>query len=133
MNAFLFFKNKKNDLQSSFNYWLNEILMNEQPSEDIIAYNFGIYEVKNGSQIYLAGFKEYNPEDEDWATGLGDFQPKNQIFKKLIKDKNWELIQKKVVELINNFLQTSAYENSFLSKAIAITTGFDDGNLIKLK
>lgn len=133
MNAFLFFKNKKNDLQSSFNQWLREVLTNEQPSEDIIAYNFGIFEVKNGSQVYLAGFKHYDPEDGDWAVGLGDFQPKNQVFNEIIKDKDWELILEKAVELINNFLETSDYENSFLSKAKVITTGFDDGNLIKIK
>lgn len=137
MNSiFSFWRNKRQDSQTLFNNWLTKIIQNETPDSSIIAVNIGIFETKKGFQLYFAGFKDYDKDNDDWATGFGDFSPKDKYL--LLdsfdfKGQDWEIILNKVVDLTKNFLKTDLYKNSFLEKTIAITTGFDDGELLKIK
>ena len=80
---FSFGKNKEQqDSQTLFNNWISKIIKNESPDSSIIAINFGIFESENGYQLYLAGFKVYDKDNDDWASGLGDFSPKDKYFQK---------------------------------------------------
>jgi hypothetical protein len=47
-----------------------------------------------------------------------------------LNDSDWKYVQDYSVELISNHLKLN---DSFLSKIENITTGFDDGNLTRLK
>jgi hypothetical protein len=135
MTSFFSF-GKSNDIQTQFNNWINKIINNDSPDSSIIAINFGIFESEKGYKVYLAGFENYDKDGDDWATGLGDFSPKDlyfQIPEKEYKDSDWQAILDKVVDLINKFMSTDFYKDSFLDKAIVISTGFDDGDLIKIK
>jgi len=134
---FSFGKNKeKQDSQTLFNNWIFKIIKSESPDSSIIAINFGIFESEKGFQLYLAGFKDYDKDNDDWATGLGDFSPNDKYFKLPDNDfegLKWDSAQIKVVDLIRGFLTTDLYKGSFLEKVIAITTGFDDGDLMRIK
>jgi hypothetical protein len=134
---FSFGKSKERlDCQTLFNDWLIKIIKTESPDSSIIAINFGIFESDKGFQLYLAGFKDYDKDNDDWATGLGDFSPKDKYLKlpdNDFKGLEWDSAQTKVTDLIKGFMSTDSYEGTFLDKAIAITTGFDDGDLMKIK
>lgn len=137
MNSFFSFrKNKKLDSQTLFNNWIAKIIQNETPDSSIIAVNIGIFESDKGFQLYFAGFKDYDIDNDDWATGLGDFSPRDKYLlldSSEFKGLNWDIAQNKVIDLTNNFLKTDLYKDSFLEKLIAITVGFDDGDLVKIK
>ena len=134
---FSFFKHqRKNNLtQDLFNEWLKLILQTEQPNSKIIAYNFGIFESPNGYKLYFAGFESYEKDNDDWAVGLGDFTPRNNYFdlpNHEFKNLEWESVLDRVVALIKTFMSTKDFENSFLKNSVAITSGFDDGELIRI-
>jgi hypothetical protein len=134
---FSFGKSKgKLDRQILFNDWLIKIIKTESPDSSIIAINLGIFESDKGFQLYLAGFKDYDNDNDDWASGLGDFSPNDKYYKlpdSEFKGLKWDSVLAKVTELIKGFISTDSYKGTFLDKAIVITTGFDDGDLIKIK
>jgi len=134
---FSFGKSKeKQDCQTLFNDWLIKIIKTESPDSSIIAINFGIFKSEKGFQLYLAGFEDYDKDNDDWATGLGDFSPNDKYFKLPdtdFKGLEWDSAQTKIADLIKGFLSMDSYKGTFFDKAIAITTGFDDGDLIKIK
>jgi hypothetical protein len=115
-----------------FNDWLDTILKTEKPNADIIAYYFGILETTNGYETYLVGSKEFDEEDDDWACN-SDFEPENKYLKIGQKGTDWKLILEDVQQHIENYTHTLNFENSFLEKAKAIATGFDDGDLYRIK
>ena len=128
-------RGNKETTQKQFNEWVKSIIVNKSPGAKIIVYNFGIFQSKNGYKLYLAGFENYEIENDDWAAGLGDFIPENNYFDlpdKEFTDLDWESVQNKVVELITNLISTNEFESSFLNDSRAITTGFDDGDLIRI-
>jgi hypothetical protein len=127
---------KRESSQALFESWVNGVLNNERPADDIIAYNFGIFESEKGYTLYLAGFKEYDKQNDDWAVGLGDFVPVENYFplpKNEYKRLEWDEVQEKVSNMVKDYMGKDSFRNSFLDKAIAITTGFDDGDLLRLK
>jgi len=129
-------KEPQKTTQKQFNEWVKSIIVNESPGPKIIVYNFGIFQSKNGYKLYLAGFESYEIENDDWAVGLGDFIPENNYFDlpdKEFTDLDWESVQKRVIELITNLKSTNEFGSSFLNDSRAITTGFDDGDLIRIK
>lgn len=127
--------NKVMTIEKSFEAWLDQINKTEKVDSSIIAFNFGLFESNNGYTIYLIGSKEYDEENEDWATNV-DFEPKDKYLhleKVLIKTNNWEDVLSLSTKLISNYVSSPKYNVSILKDAQAITTGFDDGNLIKIK
>jgi hypothetical protein len=53
--------------QAEFETWLYEIVTSEKPSSEISAYRFGLGEIEEGYVLYLAGSKEYDEENDEWA------------------------------------------------------------------
>src|SRR3954468_5189322 len=113
-------------VQDKFNLWLEDIIKTENPSKDIIAYNFGVFETPEGYEIYLVGSIEFDKDDFDWACNT-DFVPKKKYFKLGQKNADWQIILEQVKKLIINFSETDVFKNSFLNNAKAIAAGFDDG------
>lgn len=127
---------KKKNSQEMFNDWLNKIISNENPDKEIIAFNIGLFETENGYSAYFMGARKYDENDSDWACDFGDFTPQNKyldLSKTELKELSWDEVQNTIIEFSRKFMKTKAYENSFLQKAIAITIGFDDGDLIRIK
>jgi hypothetical protein len=118
--------------QQNFNKWLEKIIQTEKPGDEVIAYYFGIFEASDGFKIYLIGSAQFDEEDSDWACNLS-FEP---IEKYLILDyvnADCQAVLEDVKLLINNFIQSSVFKNSFLYYAKAIATGFDNGDLFRIK
>ncbi len=114
-----------------FEEWLNKILEEEMPREDILAYNFGIFQGNNGYTIYLMGAKSFEIQENDWACNE-DFVPKNKYFhfSGAFANLTWKEFEQIVVNYVKSFKKSESFKNSFFSKAKLITVGFDDGDLI---
>lgn len=115
--------------------WLSKICETEKPDKSVIAYNFGLFETENGYTIYLTGSKEYDEDDEDWVLN-DDFKPSLNYYPLPAgeyKSLKWEQVLEKIRVQLKDFTKTNDFKNSFFSKAKAITTGFDDGDLVKIK
>ena len=121
--------------EMTFNNWLTQICKAEKPDKSIIAYNFGLFETSKGYTVYLVGSKIYDTEETDWATEE-DFVPALKYYELQpfeFKNLQFEAVQNKIKQMIKNFMKTDIYKKSFFTKAIAITIGFDDGDLEKIK
>lgn len=119
-------------IENTFNNWLNQILKTEKPNADIQAYYFGIVETTEGYETYLIGSKEFDEKDDDWACNI-DFVPKDKYLTLGQNGVDWELILVDVKKCIENYIQTPNFKNSFLEKAKAIATGFDGGDMYRIK
>jgi hypothetical protein len=118
--------------QEIFNEWLDDILKSEKPSDDIIAYYFGILESTEGFMTYLIGSAEFTDDDDGWACN-DDFTPRNKYLNLGNDPNDWEKVLEEVKSLVLNYIKLPQFKDSFLDKSIAIATGFDDGDLCKLK
>lgn len=115
--------------------WLQDIIQTEKPSTSIVAYNFGIFETERGYTLYLIGSEEFDDDDSDWATNE-DFTPKEKYLNLLqeeFRGLEWKQALDKVEKQIRDFLNSEENKGSFLAKAQAVTTGFDDGDLVRVK
>jgi hypothetical protein len=131
---FEFSQKNLTSLEFKFNNWIEQLNESENPESQIIAFNFGLFEKPNGFSMYLIGSKEFSKDDDDWSCNE-DFEPKNKYMEfptETIKEKNWEDILNCSVELIKKYVESNKFQNSILKNAVAITTGFDDGNLNRI-
>jgi hypothetical protein len=122
-------------IETEFNSWIRKINVAEKPKSEIIAYNFGLLERENGFAMYIIGSMEYDAEDDDWACNT-DFEPKNKYLDlpmEYAEGKGWEDILIASTELIKNYLKSNDFQTSIFKNAKAITTGFDDGDLVRIK
>jgi hypothetical protein len=112
--------------------WLGRIVSQESPSNEVIAYNIGLFETPQGYTAYLCGARKYSAEDGDWATEEA-FTPRERYFPfpPVMKVMKWEQAQKVTINVVRTFLAENP--NSFLAKAKAVTVGFDDGDLVPVK
>jgi hypothetical protein len=121
--------------KEQFNDWMTRLTKTEKPSTDIIAFNFGLFETENGYTIYVIGAKTFDEEDADWASEV-DFEPKDkylEINPDETKGLEWNEVLEKAKVTIEQFVTSDKFENSFMRSAKAITTGFDDGDLLRIK
>jgi len=131
---FSFFKKKSS--QEVFNNWINEIVLTENPDKSIIAYNIGLIETKSGYSAYFMGAKKYDENDSDWACDFGDYTPSKKyldLSNTDLKGLSWDKVQENIINHFNDFMSSKIYKDSFLQNATAITCGFDDGDLIRVK
>ena len=115
--------------------WISNNDLKEDELQGIEAINFGIFESPNGYTIYLSGAKLYDPDDDDWSTSV-DYEPTNKyliLSKEVTKELDWTQILDLVVNSLKVYLDTESFLSSSLAKIKVITTGFDDGDLIRIK
>ncbi|HEY6019519.1 MAG TPA: hypothetical protein VIY48_06350 [Candidatus Paceibacterota bacterium] len=112
--------------------WLTGIAETEFPSGGVVAFNIGLFEGAEGFTAYLIGSKEYDSSDSDWACSE-DFVPERKYFKlEHSIGKEWGLLESEVVNEVKSFLLSPSAAKSFFAKAVAVTVGFDDGDLVKV-
>lgn len=113
--------------------WLLDLSSNEPPAEDIIAINFGLFETSEGFRMYVTGSRKYDPIDDDWACEQ-DYYPTRRYFEEVFDIKlDWETVHRQSVELVSSFLHSHVANGSFLTPLLAVTVGFDSGNLERIK
>jgi hypothetical protein len=114
--------------------WILDIVKTEIPSQNIIAFHFGIFEIKKGYCFYLIGSNDYDESNEDWVC-KNDFEPRTKYLNIQFHNANkpnWKNFLAITEELLSNFIKSAFFTSTFFYQAKAITTGFDDGNLITL-
>lgn len=124
----------KDEIKKLISFWINRINDKEQIPQSIKAFNFKIIETENDYQTYLIGTNKYDVENDDWAYEE-DFIPKESYLGLGTDSKkwNWEEIQSIVKTGIEQFIETQISPLTFVHKAEYITTGFDHGELKRIK
>lgn len=114
--------------------WISKICETEHPDDSIIAYHFGLFESDKGYTIYLAGSAEFDEDDSDWACN-SDFEPEEKylLLPDEFQNQSWEEVLDKAVASLTAYTTTATFQSSFLATVTAITTGFDDGDLVRIK
>ena len=125
---------EKDEIKRLISFWINRIDDKEVIPKSIKAFNFGIIETENDYQTYLVGTNNYNTENDDWACEE-DFTPKEKYLSLGADSKkwNWQEIQSIVATGIEQFIETRISPLTFVHKAEYFTTGFDDGELKRIK
>jgi hypothetical protein len=121
--------------ENEFADTMTRLNKNEEPDKGILAFNFGLFETTEGYTIYLIGAKEYDEDDEDWATEV-DFEPTEKylaIDPEETKGLEWNHVLDKTVKVVTKYVQSNDFKTSILKDAKAVTTGFDDGNLTRIR
>jgi hypothetical protein len=123
----------KVELSTALSSWLERVSAKEEPPKSVVAFNVGLLETEDGYSAYLVGADRFDEDDSDWACEES-FTPKERYlaiprgtFKK------WEAVQAAVVDATRKFLTSAVGKKSFLAKAKAVTVGFDDGDLERVK
>ena len=122
-------------IHNQFQAWMERINKVEKVEIEITAFNFGIFETTQGYSIYLTGSKVFDEQDDDWVCSV-DFQPDEKYLNlnlPSIPDKKWEAILLIMETELTNYISSVQFKASILKDAIAITTGFEDGDLIRVK
>jgi hypothetical protein len=126
---------KVKPVDQRFHEWVDNINETERIDRSIIAFNFGLFESKEGFIMYLTGSKIFDKDDDDWATNR-NFEPKQKYFSfgnEFLKDKDWQDILKYAESLVQSYVKSEDFKTSIFAQAIAITVGFDDGELTIIK
>lgn len=121
--------------EENISCWLRGIVESETIPADIKGINFGLFEQEGGGYcLYMIGSKEYDPDDDDWACDE-DYQPVNKYFPlsaDSVSAMNWQDALNHVFAALKNiFTNDPAIINFFGDRAI--TTGFDDGDLYRIR
>lgn len=115
--------------------WLNQIeKIDGKPPIEVIAFNIGIYESENGFELYLVGGFEYDEYDDDWACiEMPDERHRYMTLPTELSKLGWEDVLKNVANSLNELEKEGKFKTTILKNAEAITTGFDDGELVKIR
>ena len=104
------------------------------PPTEVIAFNFGLMESDQGFVMYLVGGFEYSEEDDDWA--CIDMPEKTYRYLRLpdsIQSASWEQVLEQSYATLKELESEGIFKHNMLRNAQALTTGFDDGELIKIR
>jgi hypothetical protein len=120
-------------LESEFAEWLGRVCQVETPPTSVVAYNIGLFLTETGYSAYLVGASRFDEDDGDWACEEA-FTPAERYFPIPSEGfQTWEDVLSAVVAATRSFLNSPLAENSFLASAEAVTVGFDDGDLERVK
>lgn len=108
--------------------WLTRLAETERPPSDIVAFHFGLFEGDDDTcSIFLVGAREFSDDDDDWVAN-DDWLAKAKALELPAGDP--EKVTEDVAETIGDFLESG---RSFLHSAKAITVGFEDGDLLRIR
>ncbi|RTY85460.1 hypothetical protein [Flavobacterium sp. GT3R68] len=115
--------------------WINNIQQIDGiPPKEVIAFNFGIYEDVTGYRMYFAGSFEYDENDDDWACIELPTKPYRYLnFPEKLKSEPWNKILNYSANALMELEKEGKLNIPLLENAIAITIGFDDGELIRIR
>ena len=112
--------------------WLQKIVATEEPPTGILAFRFGLGEVEGGYVVYLAGSKGYDGADAEWATYPPDYLANEEV---IVTEEvgEWQDMLLAILHFLGIMLRRAPFNTSFLGGDTPIHTGFDDGDLYRIK
>lgn len=110
--------------------WVKGMEATEQIPEEIEALNFGIYETEDGFCLYLTGSENYDAEDDDWACDQDYETDSDNLAITNADGMEWEQFLDKVAGILKSYFSQISASSPFIGKII--TTGFDDGDLVRV-
>jgi len=113
--------------------WLAEIVKDAKPSEEIAAFRFGLGEVEGGYVLYLAGSVHYDELDDEWASYPPEFLFEKELLISNSEEKEWYWMLLQSIYSLGRALRSSSIQKSFLGRATPVYTGFEDGDLYRIK
>lgn len=115
---------------------LRRVNQTDLPPKDIVAFNFGPFENPKGCYTtYLIGSRDFDAEDDDWACNE-DYAPTEkylELSEHRSAEKDWQEVLGDMVDVLRRVTQSPEFPESFLANATAITVGFDEGGLERVK
>lgn len=119
----------KNNITMFFK-WLDRILEQKLP-EGIVAFNFNLYEGKQGTyDIQLIGSEDFEEDDEDWR--CTDFFTSGEdvcCINRTQAINAWEDALRYITELVGQYLN-KGNKAHILKSAQAVGIGFVDGDVL---
>ena len=115
--------------------WLHTLEKEEKIPADIKALNFGLCEGVKGYFAYLIGAEDYDAEDDDWACAE-DYEPETKYLefdKGETLDMDWETFQDKMKACLTEYMNREGNAKTSVFYGKIITTGFDDGDLVRVR
>ena len=123
-------EDREQDVATSFDAWLSTIDAEPLPSE-IIAVNLGLFETATGYGAYFVGSRQFDPEDDAWAC-KEDFVPNAKYFPVgAFRGMPWPDVANCYKRLLESYL--AGHPGSQLHRLAAVTVGFDDGDLERVR
>ncbi|MEH7012433.1 hypothetical protein V7087_16735 [Neobacillus niacini] len=130
------FRNQLADSYKQFEDWLNELFEQDKVQDDILAFNFGLFESDDGIQLYITGSTEWEVDNEDWASN-NDYFPEGRYPNITLYNELYNFWEDKFyLGLFLTISSTITFANTYLlsyparfPKEVVFATGFDDGDL----
>lgn len=119
------------DLSNDLTLWLADCLAEFPPPESIVAYNVGLFETDEGFCAYLAGAAAYDADDDNWAVDPPYKPAYFPLPSFAYPFDGWEACLENVISSVSSALASPSL--STISGANAVTVGFDDGDLHRIK
>jgi hypothetical protein len=104
------------------------------PPDSVIAFNLGLMKSDHGYMMYFVGAFEYSEDDDDWAC----IEPPKKAYRYLrlpdkVQNETWETILELCKIALTEMELDGTLNMTLIKNAKAITTGFDDGELVKIR
>ncbi|MBR8538400.1 hypothetical protein KDU71_22715 [Carboxylicivirga sediminis] len=115
--------------------WLNNIEQQDgTPPDTVVAFNLGLMESDQGYMMYFVGAFEYSEDDDDWAC----IEPPSKPYRYFrlpdkVQNESWEAILDLCINTLSVLENDGSLNTTLIKNAKAITTGFDEGELIKIR
>tara|TARA_R110000850_G_scaffold210671_3_gene336664 strand:+ start:980 stop:1837 length:858 start_codon:yes stop_codon:yes gene_type:complete len=124
----------KDEIKQRISFWINRINDKEVIPKSIKAFNFRIIKTESDYQIHLVGTNNHDSENDDWACEEY-FKSKESYLNLGAGSKKWNglEIQSIVKTGIEQFIETQISPITFVHRADFMTTGFDNGELQRVK
>ena len=137
--------------------WLRGIAESKTLPKDVVAVNIGMFETEGGYGVYLCGVTEYDKDDSDWACEPEYELPDDYLMLQGpdYATMDWENFLEEMVKALKDILDNRENEGRNIFKGFVsrvkstfgksendrierffgnriVTTGFDDGDLIRI-
>lgn len=115
--------------------WLKNIEKQDgTPPDSMIVFNLGLMESDQGYMMYFVGAFEYSEDNDDWAC----IEPPTKPYRYLklpdkVQKESWETILDLCEKALTELESDGTLNTTLIKNAKAITTGFDDGELVKIR
>ncbi|GAB3737198.1 hypothetical protein GCM10027594_18050 [Hymenobacter agri] len=124
---------EKGILQAELSTWLGEVITTEKLPAEICAFRFGLGEVAEGYVLYLAGSNHHDETDDEWAAYPPEFVAATELVIPAAGDEEWYWVLLDVIYSLGKVLRSAPISSSFLGGHTPVYTGFESGDLYRLK